>query len=394
MAKKKDIEGSGKTRRSNDEGSFTQRKDGRWQGSQRKGEKRHVVYGKTKNECAQKLRAKMVEVERGKSVPTDRITVAEWSKEWLEGKLDYRPQSSQHRKCAIRWIELTLGPIQLQKLTGRQVQRLFIAKMAEAGRASSTINGYYGVLYTMCKDAVLRGILAKNPCEHVALPQIRDAERPVLSIEQVELFLAELDAHWCRPIVELAVYTAMREGELLSLKWANVDFGDKALMVRSTVSYVARKGFVSGDAKTASSVRRIDLSQPAIDLLVKHRAEQETQALGWKEQDLVFSNSRGGYWHGASVDRVIKKAVIKLGLPRNFTFHCFRHTAVALLIKAGAHPKMIQEICGHATIEMTMNLYGHLFKGMHKEAIDKLGDAFASARIASKAVEMAVKAVS
>jgi integrase len=283
-----------------------------------------------------------------------------------------------------------LGNFQLQKIRDEDVQKRLIAPMIEVGLAARTIISYHGAFYTMMEDAYKRKMIARKPNENIVLPEIKSVERPILNMEQVDLFLAELEGHWLAPIAELAVYTAMREGELLALKWEHVDFEGMSLAVRSTVAWITGEGFVVGPPKTDSGERRIDLPECAIDLLQRIRTEQKAlrlkKGLAWNKLGLVFPHhEHGGYRHETTVNRVVRKIVAKLCLSENFTFHCFRHTAVALLIKEGAHPKEIQEICGHKSIGMTMDLYGHLFPSIHRETMRRLNSAFSRARARKKA---------
>jgi integrase len=373
------------------DGSVHQRKsDGRWQGqwTDEETKNRHTVYGRTEEECWQKLEEKKAEVARGSLVEASRLTVATWADEWMTSikKVTDRPKTHSDRESIVRvWIIPALGPIGLQKLDPRKIQCLFIQPMIEEGLAASSIRQYYGVLHTLLSDAVIRRIIIKNPCEHIALPAKLSVERPVLSVEQVDLFLLRLSDHWLRDVVELAVYTAMREGELLALRWPDIDFDEMSLIVRGTVTQIAFRGPIIGPPKTKSSERRLALPLCAADLLRRVQAEQRflkrANGPAWNPSGFVFPNQAGGLRHGSQCDYMIKKVACSLGLPENFTFHCFRHTAVATLIKEGVHPKAIQEICGHASIEMTMNLYGHLFEGMHREAMGKMDQAYRKARL-------------
>jgi integrase len=378
-----------KKKRGYGDGSVHKRSDGRCQGqfTDELTGKRHTVYAPTEEECWQKIDAKRAELAKLGTIAPDRITVSEWAAEWLNDlkKINYRAKSYQHRSGVIaNWIDPLLGSIQLQKLNARQIQKLFVAKMVEAGLAPNTILAYYGVVHTLLDDAHKREMIAKNPCEHIVLPEVKEAERPVLTMEQIDLFLAELEGIWLAPMVELAVYTAMREGELCALRWQDIDFEAGSIMIRSTVSWVTGHGFVVGPPKTESSAGRIAIPQCASNLLLDHRTRQKEQRLangpGWNPLGLVFPHENGGYRGNWTICRHIKRVAALLGLPDNFTFHCLRHTAVALLIKAGAHPKMIQEICRHKSIETTMDLYGHLFEGMHREAMNLLDRAFEKAR--------------
>lgn len=368
------------------DGSVYKRKDGRTAGEffEEETNKRHIVYGKTEEECWQKIDAKKAEIAKGNTAPDSRMTVEQWGKEWLEHikKVNYRAKSYSQRRDAIKnWINPSLGGIPIGKLRADQIQKKLITPMLGLGLAPNTIHSYFGALHAMLEDARVRGMIAKNPCEHIALPEVKRVERPILSLETLDLFLGAMGS--LAPMAELAAYTGARGGELRALEWKNVNLEERSLLVCKTVSWIEGK-FVVGPPKTDSSTRRLSLPQCAVDLLLTIQKEQRVLRLkngpDWNKLELVFPHKDGGYQKEGTIHRHVKRAAARVGLPNDFTFHCLRHLAVALLIKAGAHPKMIQEICGHSSIEMTMNLYGHLFEGMHREAMNLLDRVFSTAR--------------
>jgi integrase len=375
-----------KQRRDYGEGSISRRADGRWQGAYYHEGKRKYVYGKvngTRNELLQKLKLAIEKAKRSDVVAPDKITVGEYMPEWLEDvkKIGYAPNSYRGRSCAIKnHIIPSLGNIAVQKLTNRHVQK-WIAELAAKKLSGTTINMYYEILHTAMEDAINLNIISANPCRHIKLPKREKSERAVLTMEQAQRLLDQVEGHWLMPILTFALATAMREGEILALHWSDIDFAASQLYVRRNVTYVPGQGSVEGPPKTASSERKITLPSFALDMLRAHSTAQKAQRVAaqtWEEHELVFPNTRNGkHMYQNTVGNALKRALERAGLDsKKFSFHNLRHSAASLLLAMGVQPKVVQEILGHSSIAMTMNLYGHLFPGMQEDAMEKLDAAF------------------
>ncbi len=177
----------------------------------------------------------------------------------------------------------------------------------------------------------------------------------------------------------LAVTTGMRQGELLGLKWEDLDFEAGTLQVRRTLSTQAGRGFSFSLLKTAKGRRSIKLPEVAKRSLKKHRKAQLEERMKlaglWEDNGLVFATRLGtpvGYQE--LVMRSFKPLLIKAGLP-DIRFHDLRHTCATLLLGKGVHAKFVQELLGHATISITLDTYSHVLPGMSDAAAGAMDEA-------------------
>ena len=171
----------------------------------------------------------------------------------------------------------------------------------------------------------------------------------------------------------------MRLGELLALRWEEVDLKNKTLQVRHTVDYIQGYGKVESEPKTTSGRRSITLPQFAIEELERHRthqAELQNEAGNlWKEHGLIITSLTGNHLSRSRVQKTFKQLLKKARLP-DMHFHWLRHSAATILLSMGVSPKVVQELLGHSDIRITLRIYGHVLPGMHKEAMDKMDDVF------------------
>lgn len=369
-------------------GSISLLKDGRYRGSYYHEGRRHYVYtekGANRSECQRLLQAAILKAERGELVAAEKITVAQYMQEWLKHRADYRTNTYVQREQAVRlYITPSIGQYLLQKLTLRHVQK-YLAALRDANLGPGTVRIYMGVLHTALNDAVEAELIARNPATKIKLPPVKKKEQIVLDIDQANRFLHELEGHWLSPIITLALATAMRKAELLALRWSDINFKSGSLQIRHNFAYVsgqhAKDGqrFVEGAPKTEMSERKIVLPAFVLDVLKEHRLEQKKQRMAsnepWIDKDLVFCKSNGHFLSPGTLDSAFSTARDRAGLPP-INFHGLRHSAASILLAMGVPPKVVQEILGHSSITMTMDLYGHVFPSQQEEAASKMHNAF------------------
>jgi integrase len=207
--------------------------------------------------------------------------------------------------------------------------------------------------------------------EHVPHTEVR-----FLDPTQVATLLAALRGHPLEALVTVAVYTGLRQGELLGLRWADVDLAAGTLQVRRALQRVdGQWQFV--DTKTGRSRRTVDLPALVVAALQAHRARQAAQAFQPRD-GLVFSSRTGRPLSGTSVTHQFQALLAAAGLAR-LRFHDLRHTHAALLIHLGVQPRLIMERLGHASIVTTMNVYGHIMPAAGREAARALDQMFEQA---------------
>jgi integrase len=181
------------------------------------------------------------------------------------------------------------------------------------------------------------------------------------------------------PLYVRAVSTGLRQGELQGDRREDIDHDTRTLSVRRTLS-LGQGGPRFTEPKTAKSRRNIELTAQAIEALERHRAAQDEEKarLGslWKENGLVFRSVTGTPLRRNNlVRRSFKPLLEKAGLPHTVRFHDLRHTAASLLFLKGTHPKIVQELLGHATIAVTLDTYSHMIPGMSAQAARAMEDA-------------------
>ncbi|BCL82763.1 site-specific integrase [Ktedonobacteria bacterium brp13] len=176
----------------------------------------------------------------------------------------------------------------------------------------------------------------------------------------------------------MAVVTGMRRGELLALRWSNIDFDRRRLQVLHSVDFIAGYGYVEGKPKTAAGKRMISLPEFLIDMLIKHHTQQLERceaAKNWLDHDLVFPNLSGGYLHPNHMGEKFRKLLREAGLPA-IHFHDLRHSAATILLCMGVNVKVIQELLGHSDISITLGVYGHLLPSMQQVVVDTWNGVF------------------
>ena len=173
----------------------------------------------------------------------------------------------------------------------------------------------------------------------------------------------------------LALNTGMREGELLGLRWKDVDLESHSIQVRASVQRVGGKLRIL-EPKTATSRRQISLSKAAVRGLRRHRAAQSEERLRaggtWEDQDLVFPNQVGRLLEASNMLRRSFRPLVARAAVPPIRFHDLRHTAATLMLSRGVHPKVVAEMLGHSQISITLDLHSHVTPTMQREATDAM----------------------
>jgi integrase len=265
-------------------------------------------------------------------------------------------------------------------------QAIYAALLA-SGLSSTTVHHAHATLHKALKAAMRLGLVPRNVTEMVEVPRMQHHEMHVLSPEQARQFIVACDGELLAAALVLALTTGMRQGEVLALHWKDVQLGPlngalsssrgHALSVRWNLRY--RDGvFTFKEPKTRRSRRRIALAPETVEMLRAHRTRQEVERLRagevWQENDLVFCTEAGTPLSAtgalrSTFERVLRRA----GLPA-IRFHDLRHTCASLLLSENVNPKVVGEMLGHATIAITLDIYGHVMPDMQEDAAATLAD--------------------
>jgi integrase len=371
-------------KRGNGEGSISRRKSGGWMGQYTvytaEGRKRRTVYGKTREEVRQKLTKATADRDGGLVYNGEGTKLGDYLTSWLKGSEGTIRRSTFVRYEQISRVHLrpALGNLKLKNVTPAHVRDLYRQKL-DAGLSPRTVQYIHVTLHKALKQAVRDGMIPRNATEAVKPPRPSRKEMRPLSPTEVGRFLEAARGDEHEAIFVLAVSSGMRQGELLALRWEDVDLEAGTLRVQRSVSHT-KDGPVFTPPKSAKSRRRIKLTRSTVEALKRHRADQNSHRLRlgtlWEDRGLVFPNRTGGAmrpWSltGGPYLRLLKKAEIS----QKVRFHDLRHTCATLLLLKGAHPRLVQELLGHASISITMDTYSHVLPGMDDGLADMMEEA-------------------
>ncbi|GHO75601.1 site-specific integrase [Ktedonobacter sp. SOSP1-85] len=364
------------------EGTVYRRKDGRWVCEVTlEDQSRKQYYFKTEKEALEKRRIVINELAAGILATGPQQTLDQFLKYWFEDvyRLAVRPSTYKNTHSLVyNYLIPGLGHVKLQKLTAQKIQTFYAQKMKE-GVSAIRVRCIHGALHTALEHARRVKLVSVNVCTDVQLPSRPKPRHMVLTPEQAALFLQKIRDHELEALVTLALTTGMRKGELIGLRWSDIDFDKGMLKVSRAVVYVNNVGFVEGEPKTEASKRIIMLPAFVLSALSAHHMNLIEKSLDvgkvWVDHDLVFPNDKGDFLMPSALFRRFRKLLKQVGLP-DMRFHDLRHSAATLLLSMGVQLKVIQELLGHSSIEITADIYAHVLPPTHKEAMDKMGDFF------------------
>ncbi len=361
------------------EGTIYQRpSDGLWIAQATIDGKRKTVSGKTAKEAQTKLRELLSNADKGILPPKEQLTVGQFIERWLEDtkKPAVKPRTYQHyREMVHYYIIPNLGRVKLDKLQPAHLQRLY-NQLLEQGLSPQTVHHVHAVIHNALKQALQWGNVLRNVSTAVQAPRVKRAEIEYLDKEQVSTLLTSIRGSRWEPLVTLALASGLRQGELLGLKWADVDLTANRLQVRRQLN---RDGSLT-ETKTSKARRTVSLPSNATAVLREHKVRQNEQRLlvgsDWHANDLVFCTHQGKPLGQRNVLREFTLLLDRAGL-RHVSFHALRHTHATLALLQGVPAKVVQERLGHSTISMTLDTYSHVIPSMDVDAAARLDAMFA-----------------
>ncbi len=333
--------------------------------------KRKKVVCKSKQEAIRKKNEMLRDAEQGTLPTGPHQKLKEYLPDWLENvqKDKVRISTYVKYKKLAKYIIADLGDVWLQKLTPEQVKRFYTKKLND-GLSPKTVHSIHGLLHVALKTAVSWNYVPRNVCDLIDPPRIVSRQGSTITIEQAKVLLEQVREHRLEVLLTMALVTGMRRGELLALRWSNVDLARGVAVVLVTVDYIPKFGYVETEPKTKAGKRPIYLSPFLVSMLIEHKELQEERKLRygelWENRDLVFPDLHGGYFNPNYLLRVFKKILIEAGLP-HMHFHDLRHSAATILLGMGINIKVIQELLGHSHASMTLDTYSHLLPSMQQE---------------------------
>ena len=339
----------------------------------------------SKKPAKQRLAELEVSIEKGSYIKPKRTTLAEWLNNWLNGYVSTNcgVRTTQSYQSEVRCHLIpALGAIPLTHLQPQQLQNYYAHALShgridgKGGLSARTVQYHHRILSEALSHAVKMGLLVRNVAEVADPPHPERRNMATLALEDIPKFLKATQETPYYVLFYTALYTGMRLGEILGLRWCDVDLDMAFLSVVQTL--YKRSGVCKMlNPKSSHSRRRIALSSSLVLLLREYQAEQQTQRilLGKlpSDTDLVFSHLDGKPLDPGVVSHTFAKVLKKAKLP-HIRFHDLRHTHATLLLKRGIHPKIVSERLGHANIVITLDTYSHVLPGLQERAAEHFDD--------------------
>jgi integrase len=269
-----------------------------------------------------------------------------------------------------------LGNYQIGKLKLPTIQRFINELHENVGLKPATVRKIYTIVSAALNDAVKWEYIPKNPAQHVKLPKIECKELEVWNSQQVKQFLEVAKENRYYIVFYLALMTGMRQGEILGLRWKDIDFEKKQLSIYQTLSSDGKTILQGG--KTVNSRRTIRLSDDTIRVLRSHYRMVIQEKMKYRSEyvdnGLVCCTEKGTPTNPSNVRRLMKRFIRMSGVP-HITFHQLRHTHATLLIESGVNVKAVSQRLGHSDVRVTLDIYSHVTKTMEDgiaELLDKM----------------------
>jgi integrase len=378
-------------RRAKNEGTVRYRKwDRRWEGRIRVGwkvvdglRKPNIKYvtGSNQEEVSARLAELRTQLLAGAVVPTGRNTVEEFLMSWLAGvKATVRPRTWESYELYMRLHAIpVIGHIGLAALRPDHIRKLLQIKQS-AGMSPRSAIHLRTILNTAFKQAINDRLLQWNPVSAVKRPKAVRYKYVALNEEQALAFLKGAESSGLRAFFVLALATGARRGEVMGVRWRDINLEMRTLKIEQTIQRMRAKvtgaaGFVTAEPKTPQSRRELEIPEMVIPLLRTHRAKQAVERLAagseWNDLDLVFTNASGNPLE-PSVIRDEYLRVLEVAGLSHMRFHDLRHSALSFMLAAGVSLRTVMEVAGHSTITMTANTYGHVQRAALADAAQRM----------------------
>lgn len=337
-----------------------------------KRERRWLSVKGTRKDAEKRLTELLGQVDTGSYVQPVKETLGGFLERWVK---DYAwanlaPRTADGYESIVRvHLAPAFSSVVLHELRPAHLQRYYGDKL-KTGLSGLTVRHHHTMLHRALESAVKQGLLMRNPADAVDAPKGERKEMQTFDVDGLARFLDAAKATPYYPIFYIACYTGMRRSELLGLQWQDVDLIMGEVSVRRTLHNVKGKVYLR-PPKTAKSKRLIPLPPSATLVLRQHREQREAdrELLGkpLTGEDSVFALADGSLLHPNTVTHAWEKLVKRTGNV-GVRLHDARHTHASLMLKAGVHPKVVQERLGHSTIAITLDTYSHMAPGLQEAA--------------------------
>ena len=375
-------------KRANGEGNIRKRKDGRWEGRYTAGYdaktgKRIIrnVLGKTQAEVKEKLKAVLEEVKGIDVARSEDYTVATWLRTWYElyAKPNVRTATANRYELIIEHYTIPIpriGSVKLKKLTTRHLQKLYkellesgrihIGKNQDKGLSTTTVRSVHLMLHCALDRAVKERLIPRSPSDDCIVPKPRKLDMKILPPEHIHAYLEAARARGLLSIFYLELASGLRKGELVALRWDDVDIQNRTISVSKQYVRNPDGSLELTRPKTENSVRLVSIPQTAVDLLIQEHNKHPDSPY------LFPSPITGEMYHPDSVVNLHKKLLKDAGLP-HIRFHDLRHTFATTALQNGVDVKIVSSMLGHYDAGFTLRTYTHATRQKQDEAAATMG---------------------
>lgn len=337
----------------------------------------------TKKLAEKEMYKLLAEIEKGTYVKPTQLLTSEYLKKWLEdyGLSNLAPSTYDSYKMIInKHLIPAIGHVPIIKLEPMHLQSYYTKALKEGrkdgkgGLSPRTVQYHHRVCREALQHAMRWQIIVRNVADSVEPPKQVKPEMKVLDVAGVDKLLKTAEAR-DYDLIYTAVYSGLRRGELIALKWQDLDLTKGLASIRRSMLRLTGQGFVFRETKTKKGKRQVALPSCLTLLLKKVKQKQNENKLllgsDYQDNDLVFCNKNGTPTDPDGISKRFKTLIEKVGFP-GVRFHDLRHTHATLLLAEGIHPKIVQERLGHKTITLTLDTYSHVLPGLQEEAAAKL----------------------
>lgn len=340
---------------------------------------KYVSFRGTKRDAERELTRLLSTRNEGTYVDPTKMSVAEYLRHWLDSDVDRRlaaKTAQRHREICEKNIIPRIGLLPVRKLTPLNIEAMEVDLQKEGrckgkgGLSAQTVKHVHRTLSQALAHAVRLGVLARNPAQAVRPPKPPEREIMILLKDEIGTLLRSARGTWLYGPVLVAVTTGMRRGEILGLRWRDIDLQSSKLSVQQTAEYVNRELNFKAP-KTTGSRRTITLPAITVEALKTHRKAQLEDrmklGLGRDDKDLVFTNALGEPILPYALTKAFGDLIVGAKVTP-ITLHGLRHTHISHLLMDGVHVKVVSERAGHANVSITLNIYAAYVPNMQEDA--------------------------
>lgn len=377
-------------------GTITRKSNGRWYVATHykdaSGKRRQKSHGgfRTKAEAREHLNAVLAEMASGRYVPPSKDTVGQFLvNRWLpavQGSLRPSTFDSYERNIRVHVLP-RLGSLRLQDLSTAHLQTLY-GELLESGRATGegglsprTVRYIHRTLKKALSDAVAWSLISVNPDGTVVPPKVEAPERSTWTPAELNTFLRFVQGDPLELAWHLLATTGMRRGEVLGLRWSDIDLVRRTITISRAAVVVSHK-LVDSQPKTKRSRRTLPIDARTEKLVRRHRSRQLEERLmsgvPAGEDDLLFTWPDGRPIHPTWLSKKFRKVSAEAGLPP-IRLHDLRHSFATAALASGVQPTVVSDLLGHSTVAFTLDTYGHAIPGAHEAALSQVLELISSA---------------